>query len=300
MLNPDRKTSRGFDSMPPEAPARPARVRRSRPAPPQNHERWLVSYADFITLLFAVFTTMYALSALDAQKFATMAVSLQRAFNGGPVTAGKVVGLSAVSSPQPAAPPAEAVPPAATPAAVPAPPPAAARAEPPAPARSESATPQAELENVRTRLRQGLAGAIAAGQVSLEMDHRGLVISIREAASFAVSRAELSAAAQAILREIGQSLVPIDNRVRIEGHTDDRPIHTDRFTSNWELSTARATTVVRFMIEQAGVPPARLSAAGYAEFVPRAAGTSPDARARNRRIDVVVLSQPIRAAEEPR
>ena len=246
------------------------RSRRPRPAEHPNHERWLVSYADFITLLFAVFAMMYALSIVDAKKFAALAQSMRAAFNetspSDPRAAGSLL-------------PNE-------------------KNNPPA-ARKLGAGDVADLGDVRAQLQQQLAKAIDANQVDMEMDHRGLVISIREAGSFATSRAELSATAQDILSKIGLSLAKVGNSVRIEGHTDDVPIHSGRFESNWELSTTRATTVVRFMLEHAGLQPQRLSAAGYAEFMPRVLGTSDSARAQNRRVDLIVLSAPTKAAEEP-
>ena len=264
MLSRGRRRRYDDDELPTPVPAKPRAVRK-RVVEHPNHERWLVSYADFITLLFAVFTMMYSLSALDAKKFSSMAESMQRAFNGKPPA-----GTVAVNDLK----------------------------NPPA-GKDKTVGGLVSLTQVRAQLEQTLSKAIGAKQVSLEMDHRGLVISIREAGSFAVSSADLSADAQVILAEIGRALVNIANNVRVEGHTDPVPIHTDRFASNWELSTARATIVVRFMTERAGIAPQRFSAAGYAEFMPRVAGTSPEARARNRRVDLIVLSPPTQAAEEP-
>lgn len=229
-----------------------------------------MSYADFITLLFAVFAMMYALSVVDAKKFAALAQSLRSAFNETTPADLHAVGTVLIND----------------------------RNNPPS-AKKPGAGGLVDLAEVRAQLQQRLAKAIGANQVDMEMDHRGLVISIREAGSFATSRAELSATAHDILAEIGLALANVGNSVRIEGHTDDVPIHSDRFASNWELSTARATTVVRFMLERAGLQPKRLSAAGYAEYMPRVPGVSDAARARNRRVDLIVLSPPTQAAEEP-
>ncbi len=91
----------------------------------------------------------------------------------------------------------------------------------------------------------------------------------------------------------------VDNPVRVEGHTDDVPIHTARFQSNWELSTARATTVIAFFVVERGLSPMRFSAAGYGEFHPRTANDSESARAVNRRVDIVILNDATRRAEEP-
>lgn len=247
-----------------------SRPRRPRPAEHANHERWLVSYADFITLLFAVFAMMYALSVVDAKKFAALAQSLRSAFNQSS-PAGPGAASSGPVNEKPI----------------------------PQPAQKPGAEGEADLSKVRAQLQQQLATAIDANQVEIEMDHRGLVISIREAGSFATSRAELSPVAQNILAKIGLALAKVANKVRIEGHTDVVPIHTDRYASNWELSTARATTVIQFMVERAILDPQRLSAAGYAQYMPRDAGPSDLARSRNRRVDLVVLSVPTQAAEEP-
>jgi chemotaxis protein MotB len=128
---------------------------------------------------------------------------------------------------------------------------------------------------------------------------RGLVVSLPEAGSFPAGRAELSDAARTVMLDMADQLRPLPNQIRVEGHTDDVPIHTALFASNWELSTARATTVVQLLIEAGGLDPARLAAAGYAEYRPRLPNDSPDHRARNRRVDIVVLD-PSAAGQEPR
>ena len=229
---------------------------------PASHERWLVSYADFITLLFAFFTVLYASSTVDVKKLEAVGDSMKAVFAGPP--------MDSIANLEPRA-------------------------------RLLPATPDLafELARVRKLLEQDLSGAIAEGRVSLEQDPRGLVISIREAGSFATGRAELPPAARELLTTLGERLRNIPHAVRVEGHTDDMPIHTPRYASNWELSTARATEVVAFLIESAHVAPDRLSAAGYAEFHPRAANDSPEHRASNRRIDLVILNAATRSAEEP-
>jgi chemotaxis protein MotB len=144
-----------------------------------------------------------------------------------------------------------------------------------------------------------LKPAVADGRVSLEMDRRGLVISIRETGTFKTGSADLSETTRSLIGEVGASLRTIDNLVRVEGHTDDVPIHTQRFASNWELSTARATAVVAYLVQDFGVQPDRLSAAGYAEFHPRVPNADDASRARNRRVDIVILNQTTSQAEEP-
>jgi chemotaxis protein MotB len=125
------------------------------------------------------------------------------------------------------------------------------------------------------------------------------VISVREAASFAVGKADLDPEAERLFHEIGVTLAEVPNAVRVEGHTDDVPISTTRFRSNWELSTARATSVVAYFVEHVGLAPDRLSAAGYGEFHPQVSNDSDHARAKNRRVDVVVLNPQTRDREEP-
>jgi chemotaxis protein MotB len=248
--------------------------RRRREAPP-SHDRWLVSYADFITLLFAFFTTMYAISTVDARKLTAVVDSMQAAFAKGDVPS-LPERIGSGTSPGPSRP---IVPP---------------RAMHP-PSGPAGAVP---VNEVRERLASRLQRAIEQGSVDLAIDGRGLVVSVREAGSFGTGSAELSLSAQGLLADVARSLADVGNAVRVEGHTDDVPIHTSRYGSNWELSTARATSVIAFFLRE-GLPPGRLSAAGYAEYHPRVPNDSEQSRARNRRVDVVVLNPMTVAREEP-
>jgi chemotaxis protein MotB len=238
------------------------RRRHRRHQPHVNHERWLVSYADFITLLFAFFTTMYAISTVDAQKMSKMVASMQLALKGDPGPAAPVP-LSA-GLPQTVMPP-----------------------------RLDS------LVDLRQQLAARLQHQIRQGNVEIGVDSRGLVVSIREAGSFASGSAELSDSARALLADIAAPLLELPQPIRIEGHTDDTPIRTSRFRSNWELSTARATQVIAYLQNELGLPASRLSAAGYGEFHPRVPNASPAARAENRRVDLVILNAATSRAEEP-
>lgn len=244
-----------------------------------NHERWLVSYADFVTLLFAFFTTMYAMSHVDAQKLSAMVSSLHIAFDAKaasaevqklgvnaqlPVAGDDVLGRN----PKPAG-------------------------------KGGPKGHEMDLNEVRGALTKELAPQIANKLLDIERDPRGLVISIREAGSFATGSADLSAQATSVLSQIGQTLNEIGNQVRVEGHTDDVPIHTAKFSSNWQLSTARATNVVEFLIDRVNLSPARVSAAGYAEYRPRVPNDSDADRALNRRVDIVILNPTTSRAEEP-
>jgi len=152
---------------------------------------------------------------------------------------------------------------------------------------------------LRAEVERALAPELAAGYLQLVEDPRGLVIEVPEAGSFDVGQAELTPEAGAMLSRVATMLATLPNAVRIEGHSDPTPIRTAQYASNWELSTARATRVVEFLVATAGLAPARLSAAGYAEFKPRAANDSREGRARNRRVDLVLLNEATTRAEEP-
>lgn len=241
------------------------RRRRRRPEPSHaGHERWLVSYADFITLLFAFFTMLYAMSTVDAQKFREMASSMQMAFDARGEAPRR--GLNAIM---------------------------------PADKGEGEGGVEDGMGVLQQIMTERLAEAISLNQVEVERDARGLVISIREAGSFQVGSADLSTTAAEVLQRIGEVLATAANAVRVEGHTDNVPINTARFKSNWELSTARATNVIAYLVQQQHVEPRRLSASGYAEFHPREANDTEAGRARNRRVDIVVLNPEVALAEEP-
>jgi chemotaxis protein MotB len=228
--------------------ARPRRRKSRRQEDHPNHERWLVSYADFITLLFAFFTTMYAISTVDAKKLSSMAASVHVAFEP------KAVASTTQVSRQPDA----------------------AAEEAPMVVRPVERLGLADLQK---HLTARLAQAASEDRV----------VSIRESGSFSTGRTDLSEPARALLDEIGAALVEVGNKVLVEGHTDDVPIRTPRFASNWELSTGRATSVIAYLLDHFAIKPERLSAAGYAEFHPRVPNVSAENRARNRRIDIVIL-----------
>ncbi|MEW6320986.1 MAG: flagellar motor protein MotB [Acidobacteriota bacterium] len=245
----------------------PRRTRRTREEPHVSHERWLVSYADFITLLFAFFTMMYAMSTVDAQKFRQVVRGMQVAFESQAFRDGR----AAVFDPEALA----------------------------GPGDGEGPAQQNELDDLQREMTERLSVAIGLNQVAVERDARGLVVSIREAGAFGVGSADLSAAAVGVLDQIGDVLASTGHAIRIEGHTDDVPINTARFQSNWELSTARATNVISFLAARRQLSARRMSAAGYAEFHPRVPNDSDANRARNRRVDIVVLDPAVARAEEP-
>ncbi|MGA2047043.1 MAG: flagellar motor protein MotB [Terracidiphilus sp.] len=242
------------------------RVPRSR----VTHDRWLVSYADFITLLFGLFVVLFAFAKADQKKQSQITQSIDTAF--------RSFGIFPNSAPQSSTGSASGSDQAAFPADV---------------VMGEDvlspAMVKGDLDRIRRELEKTLSSQVASHSVSIHMGRDGLVISLREAGFFASGSATPSPAALATLRQIVASLGHSPYDVRIEGHTDNIPIHTAEFDSNWELSTARATRMARLFLELKALPPERISAAGYAEFHPIATNETAEGRGENRRVDLVVL-----------
>jgi chemotaxis protein MotB len=243
-----------------------------------SHERWLVSYADFITLMFAFFVVLYASSKADQKKQAMVSQAIDSAFHTlglFPKMESKAANLKNVSvaSPEKATPDVPVIPLNIV---------MGEQVWQPGRVRED-------LGRIQRRLEKLLSNQIADHTVSVQMGREGLVISLREAGFFTSGSATPHAATQSVLEEIGVLLGQTPYNLRIEGHTDNVPIHNAEFDSNWELSAARATRVARLFLGTKGVIPERLSAAGYAEFHPVAANDTEVGRATNRRVDVVVL-----------
>jgi len=256
--------------------------RRKRPAAHSSHDRWLVSYADFITLLFAFFVVLYAAAEVDKKKMGQVAASIQAAFQ----DMGAFPATPTLATPQPnSQPPSQAV------------------AEPvaPAPMRPSQAPPESagnpDLSSLRQELEQALAAEIARGEVAIRTGPDGLIVSLREIGFFDSGSAGFKAHSEAAFRRMAGLLQRHPFQLRIEGHTDNVPIHNSLFNSNWELSTARATEMVRLLITEYDFPPQRLSAAGYGEYHPIASNDEEQGRALNRRVDVVILGKPQPASE---
>jgi chemotaxis protein MotB len=237
-----------------------------------SRERWLISYADFITLLFAFFVVLYAFAKADQKKQAQVTADIDSAFRSLGIfpdtsrRSGK--NASTMSGVEQAAIPMNIV-------------------------MGEdvlsAARVKEDLNEVRKDLEQRLSNQVATHTVSIQMGRDGLVISLREAGFFDSGSAEPKPETLPTLRQIAISLSQTPYDLRIEGHTDNIPIHTAEFDSNWELSTARATRIARLLLELQTIAPERISAAGFAEFHPVASNDSDEGRAENRRVDLVVL-----------
>lgn len=179
-----------------------------------SHDRWLVSYADFITLLFAFFAMLYAVSSVDAKKYESAANGLRAAFSDAsavPRSAG--VGLE-----------------------------------------NAAGSGDATTEEIEAALRQYLAPELSSANLSLRVNRRGVILSIPEAGTFTTANDELSPLATALIGQVAGAIAPFPNAVRVEGHADNLPINTPRFRSNWDLSAARASRVVERLIEQGVEP----------------------------------------------
>jgi chemotaxis protein MotB len=229
-----------------------------------NNDRWLVSYADFITLLFAFFVVLYAFSKANEKKQIEVTAAINNGFRSMSMFSGTRTGGAGTDEP----------------------------VLPMNIVMGESVLAPAEvkddLQRIGRELTQTLSNQVASHTVSIKMGQDGLVISLSEAGFFASGAATPKPEALPILRQIAKSLGQTPYDVRIEGNTDNVPIHTADFDSNWELSTARATRIARLFLELSAIPPERLSAAGYAEFHPIASNDTAQGRALNRRVDLVV------------
>jgi chemotaxis protein MotB len=256
--------------------------RRKRRPVRANRDRWLVSYADFITLLFAFFVVLYASSQVDKRKVGKLALAIQVAFQEMGVFQASTTEVPIdASKPMPFA-IAQAIENSERTANL-------GRIVSSPTGALGTAVENGDLAQLRAELETTLAMEIKRGEIAMRSDPDGLVISLREVGFFESGSAQMKTESQAAFDRIANILRERDYRLRIEGHTDNAPIHNSRFPSNWELSTSRATEIVRLLIVRDGFTPDRLSAAGFAEFHPVATNLTSDGRGMNRRVDIIVL-----------
>lgn len=236
----------------------------------QNHERWLITYADLITLLMVFFVVLYALSSVNARKYQALAQSLSTTMGGG---------QSVLSEPGASLAPGLSGP----------------SWEKGMEAKEQEEL--SELERIKNELQAYIDQSGLNGKVTVNMEERGVVVSFQDVALFPLGSAELSPDAKETIGKIGLILMKTSQYIRVEGHTDNLPIKTSVYPSNWELSVARATSVVQELIHSLNFAPYRLSATGYGEFRPRAPNDSDAQRQQNRRVDIVVLKSKYETAE---
>ncbi len=235
----------------------------------ENHDRWLVSYADFITLLFAFFVVMYAISSVNEGKYKVLSNSLVNAFQN---VTGKPGGQMVVVTP--GTPPLQAKAPGRPDAA---------------PEASERKQQREKMKNVARNIMEVLAPLVRQGKVKLLETSRGVTIEINDSILFAPGQAKLQPASISAMQSVAQVLASTDFPITIEGHTDNLPISTPQFPSNWELSALRATTVLR-LFNDSGVGAERLTAIGYGDTRPVETNQSVEGRARNRRVSILIDS----------
>jgi len=245
--------------------------RRHQQGKKSNHERWLLTYSDLITLLMIFFVVMYALSSLNARKFQAVAISLSKAMGGGQSVMNEpgasfvpgVTGSILVNEEEAAL----------------------------------DTEETSNLERIRKELQDYIDENGLNGKVTVNLEERGVVLSFQDVALFPLGSAQLTPDAKNLIVAIGQILKKAPHYLRVEGHTDDLPINTARFPSNWELSVARSTSVVQELINELKLTPELLSAAGYGEFRPKVPNETANSRQQNRRVDIVVLKSKYETAE---
>jgi chemotaxis protein MotB len=259
----------------------------------ENHERWMVSYADMMTLLLVLFIVLYAMSQVDKDKFAALASGLSETFGGpisvtpGPTPDASVLdGLSGAIDIASAIPPDQTVTEVEVDAAA-----SRAAAERAQRVAAEAANAYDELAAARDRIEAALVAAGYAGAARYEIDERGLVVHIvADAVLFDAEQAILRPEGRAILDAVAPTLTGLSNVLRVEGHANHLPVtEGGPWPSNWELSGYRASTVLRYLAS-GGVPETRMSATGYSSTRPLVPESDPTALSANRRVDIVVLS----------
>ena len=250
-----------------------------------NHDRWLLSYADFITLLFALFVVLFAAAQSDKSKIGAIRSSYLQAVQKGASYAGKPVvskvlggtvddvGIGNAMRKGPGG---------------------AVRAS----QEAERPVP-AELLPVLQPLTRELATEIAGGSLRLHMDARGLVISFEQTALFSSGDDRVQSESVPVFERIAKVLATIPNDLLVEGHTDPVPIHNSKFHSNWELSAARSIAVMNLLIHRFGIPAHRIAITGYADNKAVDGNDSEAGRSRNRRVDLVIQNIPLDISGQP-
>jgi chemotaxis protein MotB len=245
---------------------------RERAADP-SHDRWLVSYSDFVTLLFAFFVVLFASAYRDSHAIIRVSNSIHNGFQalgtypGGPNK--DAIAYGGKPTPAPVAP------------------------EPgTSPGTASGTTPaisQADIAELRRQLELAMGNELKNHEVEMNVTPEGFVISLKELGFFDSGQAQLLPGASVKIARIAQILRRRGLDLRVEGHSDNQPIHNAQFRSNWELSTARAMSVLMLLVDESGYDPKKVSVAGYGEFRPVADDSTPEGRRQNRRVDLVVL-----------
>lgn len=233
---------------------------KKRKEKPENSERWLLTYSDLITLLMVFFVVLYSSSNINQKKYEKLASSMNTAFTGG-------TGISDSG----------------------------------AGGANEGSSDEGELKPLvqsEEEKLQGIEGQVdemikqmgLEGSVSTSIEERGLVISFNDSIFFESAKADIMEDMKLKLVSLSTVLNKIDNYIRVEGHTDNVPIRNEYFSSNWQLSSTRASNVVEYLINNGRISPDRLSAVGYGEYRPVADNSTDQGRSKNRRVDILILN----------
>lgn len=217
-------------------------------------ERWLLTYADLITLLLGLFVILYSMSRVDLEKFKAMGHALRTVFVGKTGLPAKGGGFGPYED------------------------------------LEGGAYPDTSEAYLTMKISEALGGTIdIEGAVSVEVEERGVVVHLTESVMFDLGKAYIRPEAQKLLRKVATVLIKSGRPIMIEGHTDNLPINTHEFPSNWQLSAARAANVVHFLTTQATVPEGQIYASAYSDQRPVTPNDTPEGRQRNRRVDIVFL-----------
>lgn len=251
-------------------------ARKRKPEEHENLERWLVSYADFITLLFAFFVVMYAISQVNEGKYRVLSDSLLQAFQS---TAAPTPRVTAESTAQAALSkqPSSIVPP-------------VRKSDAQSAQQSVQFKKETEkMKGIAKDIMKVMERLVKSGQVKVTQSARGIAIEINASVLFASAQAALEGESLKVLKAVAEVLTEVENSIQVEGYSDNAPINSLMYPSNWELSSARASSVAR-LFEETGIAPHRVVVLGYGENKPVDSNDTPEGRARNRRVTVMILS----------
>ena len=229
-------------------------MRKKKEEEHENQERWLISYADFITLLFAFFVVMYSTSSVHEGKFRAVADSVNEAFHPFVSLSASNIRLKEKQS------------------------------------GPDMFDPGLKLFFKYRKMEEEVKKMDTSGNINLIKDRRGTVIRVGDSLAFETGRAEILPDFGQKLDKIAELIAALPSHVQVEGHTDNIPVKTPAYPSNWELSTARAMSIVRYFVERHSMDPGRFSVAGYGEFRPIDTNESSEGRAKNRRVEIVILN----------
>lgn len=227
-------------------------------------ERWLLTYADLMNLLVIFFIILYSMSQVDQAKFTQLAESLRMSLG---ISSGESMLQGGTS-------------------------PSIINLETTAPASFLAEVEKRQMEEFKEQVENMVKDSNLNGKITVSLEERGVKISINSKFLFPSGSAQIVPDSKPTVEEIGNMLKGFpDNRIRVEGHTDNDPVNTPQFPSNWELSSARSTNIVRTLVEKCNIDPKSISAVGYGEFQPVAPNTNEANKSKNRRVDIVLLKK---------